>query len=254
MEKSNLTTNEEFIRNLRESDPVKIRNSFHSEFILFRKALQLKRIFRKTKIDSLLKKCKSKVFRTIQEAINLLSNINNKDIRLPQSFITNINIEENKRWLNTSLLEIYQEFQIMTDFDEWTKLHYVQPQASIYLKILMELTYKEAFEAYLKSSRYISDYNYIKQREGEKYAILYDYVSKVFINYFLYGKGNRKKNLKQEALDMEDEVQSNKSILENLDLKANLKLKQRKKIHFIKSRTKSICNPFSVSGLITEKS
>jgi hypothetical protein len=142
----------------------------------------------------------------------------------------------------------------MTNYDEWTKLHYVQPQANIYLKILMEMTYKEAFEAYLKSSRYISDYNYIKQREGEKYAILYDYVSKVFINYFLYGKGNRKKNVKLEVLEMEEDIQSNKSIFKTLEGKDNLKFKQRKKIHFIKCKNKPISNTISDSGFITEKS
>jgi len=227
-----MQTKEEFMRNLRESDPVKIRNSFHSEFILFRKALQLKRILRKTKIDSLLKKCKSKVFRTIQEAINLLSNITNKDVRLPQGFITNINIEENKKWLMTSLLEIYQEFKVINTLDEWIVEHSVHPESEGYLRKLLEMTYKDAFEAYLKSARYLIDYNYIKQREGEKFAILYDYVSKVLINYFLYGKGNKKKN--QIYADNPERSGRNENAYgekRNLFLKFK---KKRKKIHFIK--------------------
>ena len=220
------------MRNLRESDPVKIRNSFHSEFILFRKALQLKRILRKTKIDSLLKKCKSKVFRTIQEAINLLSNITNKDVRLPQGFITNINIEENKKWLMTPLIEIFQEFKLIKSLDEWMVEHSVHPESQAYLRKLLEMTYKDAFEAYLKSTRYLCDYNYIKQREGEKYAILYDYVSKVFINYFLYGKGNKKKNQ-----NLCENPQRSESGAYTHGEKRNLFLKfkkKRKKIRFIK--------------------
>lgn len=197
---------------------------------------------RKTKIDSLLKKCKSKVFRTIQEAINVLSNINNKDIRLPQSFITNINIEENKKWLNSSLLEIYQEFNIITTLEEWKQSHSVKAESAIYLKILLEMTYKESFEAYLKSNRYTCDYNYIKQREGEKYAILYDYVSKVFINYFLYGKGNKKKNLKEdEALYVNSIKTKNMNDClkgDGKDVKVFMtKFKKRRKIHFIKFNT-----------------
>ena len=56
------------------------------------------------------------------------------------------------------------------------------------------MTHKEAFEAYIKSNRYQSDYHYIKQREGEKYAILFDYVAKIYIRYFLNGRGNKKRN------------------------------------------------------------
>lgn len=179
-----------------EEDLPRIRNnSFHSEFILFRSTLQLKRVLRKTRIDSLLKKCKSKVFRTIQEAINLLTNLsNNKDNRLPQSFITNINIEYNKKYLLKPLEQIYRDCNIFNSTD-----HLIQENPSMseedkaYLKILLSMTHKDAFESYIKSSRYQSDYNYIRQREGEKYAILFDYVAKIYVLYFLNGRGNQKR-------------------------------------------------------------
>jgi hypothetical protein len=171
------------------------------------------------------------VFRTIQEAINILSNISNKEIRLPQGFITNINIEENKKWLNSTLLEIYQEFKVITTLERWIEEHSVDPESEAYLRKLLDMSYKEAFESYLKSTRYISDYNYIKQREGEKYAILYDYVSKVFVNYFLFGKGNKKKNptLDQKHQRFET-VSCNNGEKRNLFLK----FKKRRKIRFIK--------------------
>lgn len=174
-------------------------NSFHSEFILFRSTLQLKRVLRKTRIDSLLKKCKSKVFRTIQEAINILTSMsNNKDNRLPQSFITNINIEYNKQYLLKPLEEIYKDCYVFKSTDELIEENpKMSEEDKAYLKHLLTMTHKEAFESYIKSTRYQIDYNYIRQREGEKYAILFDYVAKIYVNYFLNGRGNQKRSLKK---------------------------------------------------------
>jgi hypothetical protein len=174
-------------------------NSFHSEFILFRSTLQLKRVLRKTRIDSLLKKCKSKVFRTIQEAINLLTNMsNNKDNRLPQSFITNINIEYNKHFLLKPLEEIYKECRVFKSVEDLIRENpLMSEEDKTYLRQLLTMTHKDAFESYIKSNRYQIDYNYIRQREGEKYAILFDYVARIYVLYFINGRGNQKRNLKK---------------------------------------------------------
>jgi hypothetical protein len=183
-----------------EDDVPRMRNnSFHSEFILFRSTLQLKRVLRKTRIDSLLKKCKSKVFRTIQEAINLLTNMsNNKDNRLPQSFITNINIEYNKHFLLKPLEDIYKECKVFKSTENLINENpLMTPEDKTYLRQLLTMTHKDAFESYIKSNRYQTDYNYIRQREGEKYAILFDYVARIYVLYFINGRGNQKRNLKK---------------------------------------------------------
>ena len=76
--------------NIKQSNTV---SAFHLNFLEFKKVLNFKRSQRKTKIDSILKKCKSKFFRAVQEAIKKLTNDSNLINRLPQSFITNINID-----------------------------------------------------------------------------------------------------------------------------------------------------------------
>jgi hypothetical protein len=207
-------------------------NSFHSEFILFRRTLQLKKILRKTRIDSLLKKCKSKVFRTIQEAINLLTGLSNsKDNRLPQSFITNINIEYNKKYLNMPLRDIYRECKVFSSVDELAKLNpNLTEEERKYLDILLAMTHREAFESYIKSNRYQSDYNYIKQREGEKYAILFDYVAKIYVRYFLNGRGNQKRNLRRHYYV--DTDGSDSPIAKNPLFKLKMKSPKKKKIVF----------------------
>ncbi len=209
-------------------------NSFHSEFILFRRTLQLKKILRKTRIDSLLKKCKSKVFRTIQEAINLLTGLNNsKDNRLPQSFITNINIDYNKKFLNMPLKDIYRECEVFESVDELAKMKpTLTEEERKYLDILLEMTHREAFEAYLKSNRYLSDYNYIKQREGEKYAILFDYVAKIYIRYFLNGRGNQKRNFKRQGYFDDEEESSETQKAPPSYFKLKMKSPSKKKIVF----------------------
>jgi hypothetical protein len=221
-------TESERIRASRMGDGLsRIRNnSFHSEFILFRRTLQLKKILRKTRIDSLLKKCKSKVFRTIQEAINLLTGLSNsKDNRLPQSFITNINIDYNKKYLNKSLEEIYKECKVIHTVDELAACNAaLTEEERKYLNALLAMTHREAFEAYIKSNRYQSDYNYIKQREGEKYAILFDYVAKIYVRYFLNGRGNKKRNQRKNfhGRDLDIRLLGKESLFK-------LKMKSRKK-------------------------
>ena len=67
------------------------RNYIHQRFIHLKKELKINKLLRKTQIDSLLKKCKSKVFKSIHNAIQKC--IHNRLMRLPQHFITNIKIE-----------------------------------------------------------------------------------------------------------------------------------------------------------------
>lgn len=169
-------------------------NSFHSDFINFRKTLNFKRIIRKTKIDSVLKKCKSKFFRAIQEAVNQLIEIGAKINRLPQLFITNINIDYNKKYINKTIFEIFQEFELITTSKEdFFSNIFLNEEKEELLDHLLNLTYKEAFDSYLKSDRYTYDIQYIRQREGDKFAFLYVYVSKIFIKYYTCSKGNKSK-------------------------------------------------------------
>ena len=79
------------------SIPKDLKNNFQGIFSYIKKKFQIK-FSRKSHIDSLLKKCKGKFFKTIHEIMNLSLNIVVK--RLPQKFITNITIEYNQKYLN----------------------------------------------------------------------------------------------------------------------------------------------------------
>ena len=84
----------QYILDFNFSIPKDLKNNFQGIFSYIKKKYQIK-FSRKSHIDSLLKKCKGKFFKTIHEIMNLSLNIIVK--RLPQKFITNITIENNQK-------------------------------------------------------------------------------------------------------------------------------------------------------------
>ena len=165
--------------------------SVHFNFSLLKKKLNLEEFSRKTQIDSLLKKCKSKAFRTIHEALKKCLKI--KLQRLPQQFITNIKIDFNKKFLEKTILEIYQECKIITSLDDFVKKNYLKDDKVNIFTQFLSLTFKDVFDYYLNSHQYFKDYNYILKREGEGFAVLFNYISKIFVFYYEKSKGNFKK-------------------------------------------------------------
>jgi hypothetical protein len=185
----------------------KKRRSLHSTFLLLKKKLNLEQFMRKTQIDSLLKKCKSKAFKTIHEALKKCLNI--KLPRLPQYFITNIKIDFNKIYLEKTIYDIYKEYKIIPSVEEFiNKKYLMDDKISIFVDFL-NLTFKNVFEYYVNSKQYVKDYYHIMNREGENFAILFNYISKVFIQYYTKSKGNKPKNkLKNsENFDSKEEVE-----------------------------------------------
>ena len=151
---------------------------------------------RKTQIDSLLKKCKSKAFKTIHEALKKCLTI--KLPRLPQNFITNIKIDFNKVYLEKTILDIYQEHNIISSVEDFIQKKYLIDDKIGVFQDFLSLTFRNVFEYYINSKQYVKDYYHIEKREGEKFAILFNYISKVFIQYYLKSKGNRPKSKRLE--------------------------------------------------------
>jgi hypothetical protein len=175
--------------NIKHSNTV---SAFHLNFLEFKKVLNFKRAQRKTKIDSILKKCKSKFFRAVQESIKkLIQDTNNNISRLPQSFITNINIEYNKQFMNKSILQIYLDLNVIQNYNDF--FYYSDQKQAMLLNRFLSLTYSELFNHYIASQRFKEDCDCIREKEGEKFEILYKYVSKIFIHYYSLSKGNRQK-------------------------------------------------------------
>ena len=93
------------------------RITFQKSFAYLRKKLQVKPT-RKTYIDSILKKCKARFFRAINDCLNrcLKKHIN----KFPQSFITNISIESNKVIIDLTVQEMYHHFKLSNkNFEEF---------------------------------------------------------------------------------------------------------------------------------------
>ena len=165
--------------------------SLYSTFKYLKEKLGLKNT-RKNRIDCIIKKVKTKYIKAIHEAIKYCINLYIH--RLPQYFITNLKIEYNKKYLNKTVKEIYNEFKILPSLDELIEKNLIKKGKKELLIVLMNTTLKEAYQYYLSSRLYKYDRMYIKNKEGESVAKLYDYIAQNICQYFIYNKGNKKKN------------------------------------------------------------
>ena len=165
--------------------------SVSQKFNYFRKSLDIKHYKRKTEIDCLLKKCKTKFAKAFYGILLRCLNIRCKDYKLPRSFVTNININYNKKYLNYKMIQIYEEYKIFINIDA-LKISLTNIKFKLFLYIINK-TYKELFQDYLKSKKYINDCKIIDNKEGLEIGLLFRYVSQCFVDYHLFGKGNKKR-------------------------------------------------------------
>jgi hypothetical protein len=187
--------------------------SFQKYFSNLRKKLQIK-LSRKNNIDSLLKKVKGKFFKSINNCVKECLNIKIK--KLPQKFITNITIQYNQNYLNKNVLEIYNEFHILpNDYEKFMKNHNKE-----YFKILISYNLKELFEIFLESDRYKNELKKIQQKFGKKNGILFEFVSKNFINYYINSKAHlfKEKNNNENNDENQNENQNLNQNNKNIDL------------------------------------
>jgi hypothetical protein len=56
---------------------------------------------------------------------------------------------------------------------------------------------RHVFESYLASKQYAKEFKTIQEREGDKFAVLYGFICKIFVNYYTYSKGNRPKKIEK---------------------------------------------------------
>ena len=168
----------------------KLSYNFHLNFNILKKKLNIENT-RKTHVDSILKKTKSKFLKAIHEILKVC--INKLISRLPQNFITNIKIDYNKFYLKKTIGEIYKEFNILPSFKEIKDNNLIRKDKIYLLEQLYNSTFENIYIVYLESEIYKKDFKKILEKDGEKMAILYDYVSKNMCNYYLLSKGNKKK-------------------------------------------------------------
>lgn len=179
-------------------------NSFNQNYTSFKKTLFFQNLTRKTKIDSVLKKCKAKFIKAFQEVLNKLLKDYSIFYRLPRSFISDINIDSNKKYLNMTITQIFESFNIQVDF---TDIKSILSQKGIaLLKKIMNQTYKSLYEQYINSKRFQIDCKKVCKKEGKKFELLFIYVSKIFIDYYSFSKGNKIRRDKDIVINIKSEL------------------------------------------------
>ena len=182
--------------------------SLYSTFKFLKEKFGLKNK-RKNRIDCIIKKAKTKYFNAIHDAIKYCVNLYIH--RLPQYFITNIKIEYNKMYLNKTVEQIYTEFKILPSLNELINKNLIKKGKKEILIVLMNSTLKDIYKYYLSSRLYTYDRMYIKNKEGENVAKLYDYIAQNICQYFLYNKGNKKKtNINKSVINNNKDINKNK--------------------------------------------
>ena len=181
-------------------------NNFNEIFYAIRKNLHIKQS-RKYQADSLLKKAKCKFFQIVHGIMKYCLSIKVK--RLPQPFITNITIEYNRYYLEKTIIQIYKEFNLITNKiidDEIIKI-----QNKELFKDFYKYKLEDLYNIYIESQCYKKDLNEIFIKNGKNIGILYEFVSKNLIYYYKNNKSKtpRKDEAKESGNDSDDEINDN---------------------------------------------
>ena len=103
-----------------------------------------------------------------------------------------------KYYLEQTILEIYQENKLIESFDNLIDKNLILPNKEKTLQIFLNLKLKDVIDYYINSKQYVKDYLHIYKREGEKFATLFDFISSIFIQYYIKSKGNKPKKIRKE--------------------------------------------------------
>ena len=172
------------------SIPKDLKNNFQGIFSYIKKKFQIK-FSRKSHIDSLLKKCKGKFFKTIHEIMNRCLTIVVK--RLPQYFITNINIEYNKKYFEKTVIQIYQEFNNFPEYNTFKEKNIIKPSREKLFSQFCNYSLDNLYDIYCQSQRFRNELNDVNIQEGKRIGLLYEFVALNFSAYYKYGKPHQSK-------------------------------------------------------------
>ena len=206
---------------------------------------------RKNRMDCIIKKVKTKYMNAIHDAIKHCVNL--KMNKLPQNFITNINIEYNKMYFNKTVEQLYSEFNIVPSLNELINKNLIKNGKKELLIILMNSSLKDIYQYYLTSDLYKYHRMCIIKKEGENSGKLYDYVAQNICKYFIYNKGNKKIiNYKNNNFNVsnnnnmyENKFNNEKNILENVN-------NNFKNIYDIKNNYSVPLNSYKIKFVVTK--
>jgi hypothetical protein len=110
--------------------------------------------------------------------------------RLPQIFITNINIEYNRNYLEKTIIQIYNEFDLIQNVNIIEEIddNIIRIKNKELFKHFSKFKLYELYEEYIESQCYKKDIDKVKNKNGKNIGILYEFVSKNFIYYYMNNK------------------------------------------------------------------
>ena len=179
--------------NITEKNKKKIL-AFYSTFKFYLNKYELDGI-RKYRIDCFMKRAKSKFIKSLHYAINYCLNINVE--RLPQTFVLNIKIEVNKKYLFKTIEEIYTEFKIIPNLSEILKKKLVYEGREELFSLIMKGTFEYIYQIYLMSKLYSFHRNQVIKKNGEGVGVLYDFIANNLCNYYKYSEVSQFKKSKK---------------------------------------------------------
>ena len=197
---NNDLNNTPYILDFNFTIPKELESNFQGIFSYIKKKYQIK-FSRKSHIDSLLKKCKGKFFKTIHEIMNFALKIIVK--RLPQTFITNITIEYNQKYLKKNIIEVYQDFNLLPDYHTLVEKNLIKNNIKEIFTEFCSYNLSNLYNIYIKSQRYSKEIEDVKNNDGRRIGLLYQFVSKNFCRYFENNKPHLIK-VKEEAKNNND--------------------------------------------------
>ena len=198
------------------------RTSFQKSFAYLRKKLQIK-LTRKTYIDSILKKCKARFFKAIYDCLRKCTKKGSIQ-KIPQNFIINISIENNKNIFEKTFQELYQDFNFSPiNIDKFIEEGKCIKGKEIYFRYIYSTKISQLYYQYINSKRYKSEVDYIKNNLGLKMELLYKFVAENFVNYYIFTKPHYCKNAKRK---IKNENNENNYVYKNLINKDNNKNSQ----------------------------
>ena len=186
--------------------------SFQSFFTFLRKYLQIK-YTRRIHIDSILKKCKGKFYKAINDCLRKCLKINIK--KLPQAYITNISIEYNKCFFDFTVNDLYSYFNLMPyPMEIILQREYCVKGKEDFFKYIFLSKINKLYSIFIESNRYKKEIELMKKQKGIKLAFLHQFVAENFINYYYYSKSHIKKP-KIPDINNQKENDNNNVIINN---------------------------------------
>ena len=189
-------------------------NNFNEIFIKIRKKLHVKHS-RKSEVDSLLKKAKCKFFQTVHKIMKYCLNITVN--RLPQVFITNITIEYNLNYLEKTIFQIYKEFDLIQN-EKIINDEIIAIKNKELFKLFTSYKFYELYDEYIESKCYKKDINKVVSKNGKNIGILYEFISKNFIYYYMNNK-NKIMKIEENSIKEYYEYNNNKDKEDNKEKK-----------------------------------